>query len=274
MAVFKTMQVTNSGRAVYARAMNGSAIEITNVRVGSGRHTEGIAEKTGLAGETLTASIKEIDTTTDPSVCRIDIEIKNKTDGYTLSTPFLISEIGVFVKNTGDANEVMYAYSYAEEANGVIQGDTIPAYAIDNEVTWQMSIALSLEGGVEASGNATVQNTLSSMTPTVSADSGTLSDVLATCLYNSLNGLVTAFYEVTGEIINANGITSLKISLPSSTASKDVAVPSQMVVTETDGTTVVDVMATVDSANKNIDVSWFGGRNGTFKLLMTAIYPL
>ena len=270
MAVYSDMKVTNEGKKLYARAIAGETLTFTKIVFGGGNPTEAVENLTNVVDFKIEGAIKERDTTATAGVCRLLVEINNAN----ITSNINVTEIGVFAKAGSDTQEVMYAYAHATEGIDVIPANTA------GSLVWKMWVSLSIVNANSVEVTPTEQNTFANTTPTVTPVStdGTsihLNNILASCRYRNENGIVTAFYEVTGSLLNmsATALASLKVSLPTATASKDAVVLSQMAVTESDDSvTVVDVMATVKANDNNIDISWFGGRSGTFKLLMTATY--
>lgn len=270
MAVFEKMQVTNAGKVQYAKAIAGKTLTFTNVKFGDGKPTGAVEKMTDLVNSKIEGAITTKDTTSTEGVCRLLVEIDNST----LEENIGIKEIGVFCKDPDTNAEVLYGYAYS--VNDI---DVIPSKSA-GALTWKMWVALSVQN---ATGSVVVEETSQSvftdLTPAptvtpVSSDGLThLSNVVASCRYSSVNGLVTAFYEVTGTLTNASGLSAVQVSLPTKTVAKSATVLCQMVVTESDASkTDVDVKAEVNATDKIIEVSYFGERNGTFRLLMTAMY--
>lgn len=264
MATYNNFIVTNNGRKQYAKAIAGTKLTFTQIKLGTGKPTGAPEELTDIIALSAKANITSIDTTTETGVARITIEISNEN----IQTAIGIREIGVFCKNADDNTEVMYAYAYSDSDIDIIPSSSFGV------VTWKMTVALAI---TNAEANITdITNVFAYFTPTVTvtpAVQGTIfADVIVgDCKYSNVNGMVTAFYNLTGTLYTmanyVEGITSFKISLPQG-ASLNAPVLCNLVV----GDTIVDVEAKVDKANDVIDVQYFGTVNGAFTLTAVAQY--
>lgn len=264
MATYNNFIVTNEGRKQYAKAISGTKLTFTQIKLGTGKPTGTPEELTDVVALSVSANITSVDTTTVEGVARITIEISNDT----IQTAIGIREIGVFCKSEDDNTEVLYAYAYSDTDIDVIPSSS---YGV---VTWKMTVALAI---TNAEANITdIANIFAYFTPTVTvtpAVQGTIfADVIAgDCRYANVNGMVTAFYNLTGTLYTmanyVEGITSFKISLPQG-ASLNAPILCNLVV----GDTIIDVEAKVDAANDVIDVQYFGTINGAFALTAVAQY--
>lgn len=264
MAVYSDFIVTNRGRIQYAKAISGTKLTFTQIKLGTGTPTIPQKEMNDVVSLSMSANISSIDTTTQEGVARLTIEISNEN----IHTAIGIREIGVFCKNEIDNTEVMYAYAYSETDIDVIPSSS---YGV---VTWKMTISLAITNADAETG--TGANIFSSFTPTVTvtpAVGGTIfADIVAReCKYSNINGLVTAFYNLTGTLYTMEnyqeGITAFKISLPQ-TASLNAPILCNLIVDDT----IVEVSAKVDAANDVIDIQYFGTINGAFELTAVAQY--
>lgn len=264
MATYNNFIVTNDGRKQYAKAISGTKLTFTQIKLGTGKPTGAPEELNDVVALSVSANITSVDTTTIEGVARMTIELSNDN----IQTAIGIREIGVFCKSEGDNTEVLYAYAYSDT-----DIDVIPS-SIYGVVTWKMTVALAI---TNAEANITDKaNIFAYFTPTVNvtpAVQGTIfADVIAgDCRYSNINGMVTAFYNLTGTLYTmenyVEGITSFKISLPQG-ASLNAPILCNLVV----GDTIVDVSAKVDASNDVIDVQYFGTINGAFTLTAVAQY--
>lgn len=264
MAVYNNFVVTNSGRKQYAKAIGGTKLIFTQVKFGTSKPTGAPEELTDIRYFAASANIQSIDTTSQEGVARITIELSNAN----IQTAIGIREIGVFCKNEGDDTEVMYAYAHSDTDIDVIPSSS---YGV---VVWKMTIALAITNADANTGGGS--SVFANFTPTVTvtpAEAGTIfADVVASdCKYSNVNGMITAFYNLTGTLYtmenSVEGVTSFKISLPQG-ASLNAPILCNLVVDDT----IVDVEATVDAANDVIDVQYFGTVNGAFTLTALAQY--
>lgn len=264
MATYKDFIVTNDGRKQYAKAISGTKLTFTQIKLGTGAPTTAPEELTDIVSLSASINVTSIDTASVEGVARITIELSNEG----IETAIGIREIGVFCKNEEDNIEVMYAYAHSETDIDVIPSSS---YGV---VTWKMTIALAISNAEAGTGGSSIL--FATFTPTVTvtpAVQGTIfADVVAgDCRYTNTNGLITAFYNLTGTLYTMEnyieGITSFKISLPQG-ASLNAPVLCNMVV----GDTIVDVEAKVDAENDVIDVQYFGAVNGAFTLTALAQY--
>lgn len=264
MAVYKDFIVTNEGRKQYAKAISGTKLTFTQIKLGTGTPTATPEELTDIVSFAARSNILGIDTTTVEGVARLSIELSNAD----IQTAIGIREIGVFCKSEDNDTEVMYAYAHSETDIDVIPSSS---YGV---VTWKMTIALAISNAEATTGGGT--STFANFTPTVTvipAVQGTIfADVVAgDCKYSNTNGLVTAFYNLTGTLYtmenSAEGVTSFKISLPQG-ASLNAPILCNLVV----GDTIIDAEAKVDATNGVIDVQYFGTVNGAFVLTALAQY--
>lgn len=117
MPKWSNIKLTNQGRLLYARAMAGEKLTITNVRMGSG--TPGAIESmTALVAAKQTLNIAEV--RYKDSTCIINANINNTglTQGYNAA------ELGVFAK-IGNGQEILYAVTVDSEP------DYIPTAAVN-----------------------------------------------------------------------------------------------------------------------------------------------
>lgn len=264
MALYNDFIVTNEGRKQYAKAIAGTVLTFTQVKLGTGTPTAPTEELTDIVSLAASANIASIDTTTQEGVARITIELSNAN----IQTALGIREIGVFCKNAVDNTEVLYAYAHSEADIDVIPSSAYGVY------TWKMTVALAIANATASTGGGS--SLFAKFTPTVNitpAVAGTtFADVVAgDCRYSNVNGMITAFYNLTGTLYtmgnSIEGVTSFKISLPQS-ASLNAPLLCNLVV----GDTIVDVEAKIDAANDVIDVQYFGTISGAFTLTALAQY--
>lgn len=264
MAVYNNFVVTNDGRKQYAKAISGTKLTFTQIKLGTGKPTGNAEELTNVVSLSASANIVSIDTATVEGEARIAIELSNAD----IQTAIGIREIGVFCKAEDDNTEVMYAYAHSDTDIDVIPSSS---YGV---VTWKMTIALAITSAEARTGGGS--SLFAEFTPVITVTPKTAGSVFVeavpkVCKYSNVNGIVTAFYNVIGTLYtmenSAEGITSFKISLPQS-ASLDAPILCNLVV----GDTIVDVEAKVDSANNVIDVQYFGTVNGLFTLTALAQY--
>lgn len=264
MAIYNEFIVTNNGRKQYAKAITGTKLTFTQIKLGTGTPTATPEELTDIVSLAASVNITSIDTTTQEGVARITIEISNEN----IQTAIGIREIGVFCKAEDDNTEVMYAYAHSDTTIDVIPSSS---YGV---VTWKMTIALAITNAEADTGNGS--NVFAAFTPTVTvipAVQGTVfvEAVVGDCKYLNVNGMITAFYNLTGTLYTMDnsieGVTSFTISLPQ-TASLNAPVLCNLVV----GDTIVDVEAKVNAANDVLEIQYFGTVNGTFALTALAQY--
>lgn len=264
MAVYNNFIVTNNGRKQYAKAIAGTKLTFTQIKLGTGKPTATPEELTDIVALVASANISSIDTTTTEGVARITIDISNTS----IQAAIGIREIGVFCKNAEDNTEVMYAYAYSDTDIDVIPSSS---YGV---VTWKMTIALAISNAEATTGGGA--SVFADFSPSVTITPTTAGTVFAdvrngTCKYSNVNGMVTAFYNLTGTLYtmgnSIEGITAFKISLPQA-ASLDAPILCNLVVDNT----IIDVAAKVDAANDVIDVQYFGTINGAFTLTAVAQY--
>ena len=269
MAVFKDFVITNSGKIKYAEAIAGNALTFTRVKLGDGAPTESEEELTDAVSPVIEGAITEIDTTTTAGVARITISVSNEN----LTSRLGIKEIGVFCKAPNDTEDVLYCYAHSETDIDVIPSGE---YGV---VSWKMTIALAISN---ANSETTATQTFFSaftptVTPTVTDGKSYISTITPKdCRYGKINGLVTAFYNISGTLSNMggenSGLTAISVSLPT-LAGINAPVVANMVVTGADGSQIaVDVLAVVDSVGRKIDIQYFGETNGSFTLSMLAQY--
>lgn len=264
MAVYNNFIVTNEGRKQYAKAISGTKLIFTQVKLGTGKPTttpEGLKNIVNLAAS---IDITAIDTTTVAGVARITVELSNEN----IQTAIGIREIGVFCKSEDDDTEVLYAYAHSDTDIDVIPSSS---YGV---VTWKITIGLAISNAEANTGGGT--SLFANFTPTVNITTTVNGTIFATigssnCKYSNVNGMIMAFYNLVGTLYTmenyAEGITSFKINLPQG-ASLNAPVLCSLVV----GDTIVDVSATVDSVNDVLDVQYFGTVNGAFTLTALAQY--
>ena len=265
MAQYKDFIVTNNGRKQYAKAIAGTKLIFTQIKLGTGKPTTAVEELTDVVSLSASINVTSIDTTTTEGVARITVELSNAE----IQTAVGIREIGVFCKAEDDNTEVMYAYAHSDTDIDVIPSSS---YGV---VTWKMTIALAITNNVEAGtgGESVLFATFTPVATVTPSVSGTIfADVVSgECRYTNINGLVTAFYNLTGTLYamenSIEGITSFKISLPQA-ASLDAPIVCNLIV----GDTIVDVAAKVDAANDVIEIQYFGTVNGAFTLTALAQY--
>lgn len=264
MAVYNNFIVTNNGKKQYAKAISGTKLNFTQVKLGIGKPAATPEELTDIVSLVARANIASIDTATQEGVARITIEVSNT--GF--QTEIGIREIGVFCNNADDSTEVMYAYLYSDT-----DIDVLPSAAY-GDFTWKMTIALAISNAEANTGGGS--SAFANFTPSVTVtpkESGTIFvDVSSSnCKYSHVGEVITAFYNLTGTLYtmeNAiNGITSFKISLPQG-ASLNAPILCNLVV----GDTIVDAEAKIDAANDVIDIQYFGTVNGAFTLTALAQY--
>ena len=264
MAVYKDFIVTNNGRKQYAKAISGTKLTFTQIKLGTGAPTSAPEELTDIVSLAASANITSVDTATVEGVARITIELSNEG----IATALGIREIGVFCKNEEDNTEVMYAYAHSETDIDVIPASTYGSYL------WKMTVALAITNAEASTGGGS--SVFANFTPTVTVTPAEQGDIFAEvvsgdCKYANVNGMITAFYNLTGTLYtmenSIEGVTSFKISLPQG-ASLNAPVLCNLVV----GDTIVDVEAKVDSANDVLDVQYFGTVNGAFTLTALAQY--
>ena len=268
MAVFNDFVITNNGRKQYAKVISGDTLTFTKAKLGTGKPTTTPTELNDIVSPVVTASITSIDTTTVEGQARITIEFSNEG----MSAAVGVREVGIFCKNSTDNTEVMYAYAFSE--NDI---DTIPS-AAHGQFIWKMTIALELTNAQAETGGASsafVNFTPSvAVTPSV-AGSVFVEAVAGDCRFSKANGMVSAFYNLSGTLysmVNSiDGIASFKISLPTS-ASLNAPVLCNLVVNENGVETVIDAEAKVNAANDVIEIQYFGTVNGTFALTALAQY--
>lgn len=269
MAEYKDFIVTNNGKIKYSEAIAGNAITFTRVKLGDGVPTGSEEELTDIVSTVIEGAITDIDTTTTAGVARITISVSNEN----LTSRLGIKEIGFFCKTSSDAADTLYCYAHSENDIDVIPSNEYGA------VTWKMTVALAISNAETTT--KTEQTFFTAFTPTVTPTitDGKIYISNATpnaCKFGKVNGLVTAFYNISGTLSNMDiensGLTGLSLSLPTA-AGINAPVVANMVVMGADGSQIaVDVLAVVDSVNQKIDVHYFGETNGSFVLSMFAQY--
>lgn len=144
MAAFSDMIITNSGKAIYAKALTGKTIKFSSAKLGNGTpESLSAAESlTDIVNLTTVASIASI--TSEDSVASVTIEVKNET----FVVPVEVKEVGLFCLDPDTNEEVLYAYCYSEE-----NVDVIPAIT-NGEVTWKMLLELYISNAI---GDTTAQ---------------------------------------------------------------------------------------------------------------------
>lgn len=264
MAVYNNFIVTNDGRKQYAKAIAGTKLTFTQIKLGTGKPLGNPEILTDIISLAASANITSVDTATTEGVARMTIELSNTN----IQSAVGIREIGVFCKNAEDNTEVMYAYAYSDTDIDVIPSSS---YGV---VTWKMTVALAISNAEATTGGGA--SLFANFTPTVTVTPAVAGTVFAdvknsSCKYSNINGIVTAFYNLTGTLYtmenSVEGVTAFKISLPQA-ASLDAPILCNLVV----GDTIVDVEAKVDAANDVIDVQYFGTVNGAFTLTALAQY--
>lgn len=144
MATFSDMIITNSGKAIYAKALSGKTINFSSAKLGNGTPESLAAAEslTDIVNLTAVASIASI--TSEDSVASITIEVKNDT----FKIPVEVKEVGLFCIDPDTNEEVLYSYCYS--ASDI---DVIPAIT-NGEVTWKMNLDLYISN---ATGTTTEQ---------------------------------------------------------------------------------------------------------------------
>lgn len=264
MAVYNDFIVTNNGRKQYAKAIAGTKLTFTQIKLGTGKPTTAPEELNDIVSLAASVKITSIDTTTTEGVAKITIELSNEN----IQTAIGVREIGVFCNSEDDSTEVMYAYAYSETDIDVIPSSS---YGV---VAWRMTIALAITNADANTGTGTsVFATYSPQVFVSSAEAGTtyVEVTNAICKYSNVNGMITAFYNLTGTLstmeTSIEGITQFLIALPLP-ASLDAPVLCNLVVDDT----IVGVEAKVDAVTGNVEIQYFGTVNGAFTLTALAQY--
>jgi len=274
MATFNSMLVTNGGKLIYAKAMQGKSVVFNRVSFGSGTpESQSAAEAlTQLVATAMDGAIESIDTTTTAGVAIVTVSVNNATLDY----PVGIKEIGLFCKDPDTGASVMYAYCFSPSDIDVIPSNQ------NGVVTWKMRLQLAISN--VSAGEAVPQTALVSFAPEVratAADGVTayVSQIVANGKYLAKNSLVTVMYDITGVLTNMEnaetGLSSLTVSLPHA-ATANCTVCGRMSVTPATGETpiLVDVTGEIATGSTNISIDYFGVTNGNFALLLTATYSI
>lgn len=268
MATFNDMIVTNVGKTIYAKVMNGKTITFNRVVFGGGNPaSQADAEAlTNLVDARIEGAIESIDTATEQGLAVITVSVNNAE----LDTGIGIKEIGLFCADPDTGASAMYAYAFSPDDIDVIPSNQYGA------VVWKMRLQLAI---TNAAGSTTTQTESLAFTPVVTpavADQNVyVSEVQAKGRYIVKSGIVTAFYDVSGRLTNMEnaeqGLSDLTISLPN-TAGDSGMVSGTMSVTADGTQTLVDPVGVI--SGKNISMKYMGYQNGTFKLLLVAQYAM
>jgi hypothetical protein len=267
MAVYNNFVITNAGKQQYAKAIGGATLTFTRVKLGTGKPTgdpEALSDIVSLSAE---APVTGIDTTSVSGVAKITIEVSNEG----IDTSIGIREIGIYCRNSVDNTESLYAYAYSET-----DIDVIPSSSYGVSV-WKMTLNLGVTNATAETGGKTTLFAAFNPAVTVTPATGYVTGItLGECRYSKVNGLVTAFYNISGNLANmeasTSGVTAFSVALPHG-ATIPAPVLANLVVTDSDGAeVVVDAAAKVNPASGVIDIQFFGLTNGAFTLSMLAQY--
>jgi hypothetical protein len=275
MAVYNSFIITNEGKKQYAKAIGGAILTFTRAKLGSGSPAVDPESLTDIVELSAEAPITDIDTESVAGVARITIELSNEG----IDTPIRIREIGVYCRNSADNTESLYAYASSDTDIDVIPSSS---YGIS---TWKMTISLGVVNTTAETGGGVVipeggsTTVFAAFTPTVTVtpSEGFVSGVkIDECRYSKVNGLVTAFYNIRGNLegmeASTSGEKAFSVALPHG-ATIPAPVLLNLTVTDSAGTeVVVDAAAKVDPARGVIDIQFFGVTNGAFTLTALAQY--
>lgn len=269
MAVYNDFVITNVGKQQYAKAISGATLTFTRVKIGSGSPTVDPETLTDIVSLSAQAPIKSIDTTSNAGVAKITIEVSNEN----IDTSIGIREIGIYCRNSTDNTETLYAYAHSETDIDVIPSSS---YGVS---TWKMTLSLGISNTTVNAETGGETSLFADFTPTVivTPDEGYVTNItLGECRYSKVHGLVTAFYNIGGNLANmeasTSGVTAFSVALPHG-ATIPAPVLANLVVTDSAGTeVVVDAAAKVNPARGVIDIQFFGLTNGAFTLSMSAQY--
>ena len=146
MAKFSNMIITNTGKTMYAKTLQGRTINFVEARVGNGTPTGEITSLTGLVNEVSTSAIRDISISENKAVMTIYVSNENIADKLEITEVGLFAEI---INEDGSVEDAaMYAYCYAVE--GV---DIIPPIT-NGRMDWVMQLELYI---TNATGEETEQ---------------------------------------------------------------------------------------------------------------------
>lgn len=267
MAVYNNFVITNAGKQQYAKAIGGATLTFTRVKLGTGSPTvdpETLSDVVSLSAE---APITSIDTASVAGVAKITIELSNEG----IDTSIGIREIGIYCRNSVDNTESLYAYSFAET-----DIDVIPSSSYGVSV-WKMTLSLGVTNATAETGGKTTLFAAFTPAVTVEPSEGYVTGItLGECRYSKVNGLVTAFYNIGGNLANmeasTSGVTAFSVALPHG-ATIPAPVLLNLTVTDSAGVeVVVDAAAKVNPVDGVIDIQFFGITDGAFTLTALAQY--
>lgn len=125
MAIFNGHTVTNDGRNLLGRALSGAGkIIFTKAAFGQGTYTGDLREIKELVDKRLDCVVSDI--LNDRGTVNIKIKVSNEN----LTQSFRTEEFGIYAKIEGDAAEVLYCYTLAQESDAIPNnsfGDTFMA---------------------------------------------------------------------------------------------------------------------------------------------------
>ncbi len=267
MAVYNNFVITNAGKQQYAKAVGGATLTFTRVKLGTGKPTgdpEAVSDVVSLSAE---APITGIDTASVAGLAKITIEVSNEG----IDTSIGIREIGIYCRNSVDNTESLYAYAYSET-----DIDVIPSSSYGVSV-WKMTLSLGVTNATAETGGVTTLFAAFTPAVTVEPAEGYVTGItLGECRYSKVHGLVTAFYNISGNLANmeasTSGVTAFSVALPHG-ATIPAPVLANLVVTDSAGAeVVVDAAARVNPDDGVIDIQFFGVTDGAFTLSMLAQY--
>lgn len=267
MALFENFVITNSGKIQYAKAMSGATLTFTRAKIGTGKPDGDPELMDDIVSLSAEAPITNIDTESVEGVAKMTIEVSNEG----IDTPIGIREIGVYCRDSIDNIERLYAYAYAENDMDVIPTSD---YGIS---TWKMTIALGVNNATAETGGRTTLFAAFTPAVTVEPAEGYVTGItLGECRYMKYNGLVTAFYNISGNLANmeasTSGVTAFSVALPHG-ATIPAPVIANLTVTDSEGAeVVVDAAAKVNPVDGVIDIQFFGITDGAFTLTALAQY--
>lgn len=112
------MFLTNAGRTLLAKALTGKTLAFTRAMCGNGR----LGSRDPLTLTDLISPMRELPIqamhTSSTGTAEVAVEMTNKN----LSTGFFVYEYGLFARDPDSNQEVLYSYSYTENAN-YLEGD-------------------------------------------------------------------------------------------------------------------------------------------------------
>ena len=114
---FPNLTLTDAGRAIIIKAMNGGTIEFTKVALGNGDEPDDVKAATDLTNLVTDVDISDI--TTGENCALLDAVYDNSN----LEAGFYAKEVGIFATDE-DEEEVLYAYANAGENAAYIPAHT------------------------------------------------------------------------------------------------------------------------------------------------------